>query len=103
MGYFDDINHKGELVDTYLSSLKEFRSDLVKMRDQELDRFVFGSLSDKEIHEIRGAVLALSKVLVTIQNLLEEYVKNADLPYNVRILEEVNKKYKLSSKGGDVV
>lgn len=96
MGDLDDLNHKGGLVDTYLNSLKEFRSDLVKMRDQELDRFVFGSLSDKEIHEIRGAVLALSKVLVTIQNLLEEYVKNADLPYNLRVLEEEAKKYNLS-------
>jgi hypothetical protein len=82
-------------MDLHLKTLKDFKNDLIKMRDQSLDRFIFSELSDKEIHEIRGMVLGISKILLNLQNILDDYLKNSDLPYNLRILEEEAKKYNI--------
>lgn len=82
-------------MDAYFGLLKEFMRFLYQLRDADLNRFVHTNLTDKETNEVRGGILALNKVIRKCDEYLGDYAKNMNLPYNLRVLEEEFKNYKV--------
>jgi len=82
-------------MDGYFNLLKEFMRYLYQIREGDLNRFIHTNLTDKETNEVRGAILAINKAIKKCDEFLGEYAKNMNLPYNIRILEDEFKRYRL--------
>jgi hypothetical protein len=58
---------------------------------------MYASINDKEIHELRGGIMSLNKVIAKSEEILEEYYKNMNLPYNLRALKEEYTRFNINS------
>lgn len=85
-------------MDYFINAWNDYLQDLIKHRDQELDRLIFGNLSEKDLYELKGSVCAHSRMIEKVESILKEYFKKSDLPRNIRILEENLRKYNLNFK-----
>lgn len=84
-------------MDIYTSNWRDFIKYLYNIRDNDLNRLMYGNIADKEIHELRGGILSLNKVITRSEEILEEYYKNMNLPYNLRALKEEYSRFNINS------
>lgn len=84
-------------MDIYTSNWRDFIKFLYTSRDSDLNRLIYGNLIDKEIHELRGGVLSFNKVITKSEEILEDYYKNMNLPYNLRALKEEYSRFNINS------